>query len=55
VADNDDPVADVSTDEILAENNSGDITLLLLLCTIMMNNAKLKRESKRKLRHRFTL
>jgi hypothetical protein len=55
VADNDDPVADASTDEILAENNSADITLLLLPCTIMMNNAESKRESKRKLRHRFML
>jgi hypothetical protein len=46
---NDDLVADVSTDEILAEHDSANITiLLLLLCTIMMNNAKSKRESKRK-------
>jgi hypothetical protein len=47
---NDDLVADVSTDEILAEHDSANITILLLLsCTIMMNNAKSKRESKRKI------
>jgi hypothetical protein len=43
------PVADVSTDEILAKNNSADVTLLLFLYTIMMNNAESKRESKKKI------